>query len=413
MIRVNLFSDKMSNTDRKINEYVNNNLKIMIEVYRDYLYMNDGFSVREKLADIFPREFLKQNGERCVDIVEELYEIISSQVIRDYIKPKYEVSLYYIIQWWIDIQDDYENCIPIELEKELIDEINMGEYDENEDGSKVILGLLKESEEYLDFCFEDHDFLPDSLDSIVNLYLSNPELVRIVFQIDLDEYIELMSADMRELYLEKRDENKKEHNNILKEWSEETIIKDIYNSLKLLNEHVVEIREKGEVEISNEIYRMVKILFKKHYGIEVERESEIGHSRKKLGENDFYLYQNTDEYIQIAIGENKVLEGFKQAYGQLLGYLSYNFNFGFTISINKNKTIKNAYEYILEQLKNCEYDEFKITQICEKPFGDEYRYLIKSTHLLPEDISKTMNLYHLILDLNDYYRKKVAIEARK
>lgn len=163
MIRVNLFSDKMSNTDRKINEYVNNNLKIMIEVYRDYLYMNDGFSVREKLADIFPREFLKQNGERCVDIVEELYEIISSQVIRDYIKLKYEVSLYYIIQWWIDIQDDYENCIPIELEKELIDEINMGEYDENEDGSKVILGLLKEIEEYLDFCFEDHDFLPDSL----------------------------------------------------------------------------------------------------------------------------------------------------------------------------------------------------------------------------------------------------------
>lgn len=214
----------MSNTDRKINEYVNNNLKIMIEVYRDYLYMNDRFSVREKLADIFPREFLKQNGERCVDIVEELYEIISSQVIRDYIKPKYEVSLYYIIQWWIDIQDDYENCIPIELEKELIDEINMGEYDENEDGSKVILGLLKEIEEYLDFCFEDHDFLPDSLDSIVNLYLSNPELVRIVFQIDLDEYIELMSADMRELYLEKGDENKKEHNNILKECSEETII---------------------------------------------------------------------------------------------------------------------------------------------------------------------------------------------
>lgn len=48
--------------------------------------------------------------------------------------------------------------------------------------------------------------------------------MRIVFQIDLDEYIELMSADMRELYLEKRDENKKEHNNILKECSEETII---------------------------------------------------------------------------------------------------------------------------------------------------------------------------------------------
>lgn len=412
MIRVNLFSDKMSNTDYKINKYVNNNLRIMIEVYRDYLYMNDGFSVTEKLSDVFPREFLKQNSDKCVDIVEELYEIITSQVIRSYMKPKYEASLYYIIQWWIDIQDSEENCIPMKLEKELIDEINIGNYCDNEDGSKVILMQLKDIERYLDFCFEDHDFLQESLDSMVNLYLNNPELVECIFNVDLDEYIELMSADMRELYIEKRDGNKKNNHIILRKWSEEVIIKDIYNSLKLLNEHVIEIREKGEVEISNEIFRMIKLLFKKHYGLEVERESEIGHSMKKLGENDFYIYQNTDEYMQIAIGENKVLDGFKQAYGQLLGYLNYNFKFGFTISINKKKTIKEAYKYILENLKNSQYNEFKITQICENPFGNTYMYLIKSTHILPEDRSRTMNLYHLILDLNDDYRKKVAIKAR-
>lgn len=183
--------------------------------------------------------------------------------------------------------------------------------------------------------------------------------------------------------------------------------------MKLLNEHVIEIKEKSEVEISNEIFRMIKLLFKKQYGLEVERESEIGHATKKLGENDFFIYQNSSEYIEVAIGENKILEGFKQAYGQLLGYLNYNFKFGFTISINKKKSIKEAYEYILKQLNDFDYDNFKIPQICENLFGKEYMYLIKSTYILLEDEDIKMDVYHLILDLNDEYRQKVAIDARK
>lgn len=411
MIRVNLFSDKMTTTDYKINKYVNKNLEVIIQVYIDYLYMNDGINIEEKLSDAFPRVFLKQNGDKCVEIVEELYEIISSQVMRYYIKPEYEASLYYIMRWWVDIQDNEEDCIPIKLDKELISEINLDNYYDDEDGVKIILSQLTDIKRYFDFCFEDNDFLQDSLDSMINLYLNNPALIDSIFHVDLDQYIGLMSADMRELYIKKRDENKS-NNIILKKWSEDIIIKDIYNSLKILNEHVIEIKDKSEVEISNEIFRMIKLLFKKHYGLEVERESEIGHSIKKLGENDFFIYQNSDEYIEIAIGENKVLEGFSQAYGQLLGYLNYNFKFGFTISINKKKTIKEAYKYILEKLNSCKYNEFEITQICENPFGDEYIYLIKSTHILPEDRDKTMNVYHLILDMNDEFRKKVAIKAR-
>lgn len=415
MIRVNLFSFEMTSTERKINRYINNNLKVMIEVYREYLYMDDGYSIDEKLYDAFPREFLKQNRDEFIDIIEELYEILSSQVIRDYIRPKYEAVLYYIIHWWIEIhQGEEENYIPIALDEKLIEVINNSDYYESEEGVKVILERIKDIHEYLEFCFEDHDFLQDSLDSIVSIYLMNSELVEYIFHIDLDEYIELMSADMRELYIKRRDENKKNNNNItLRKWSEELLVKDIYNSLKLLNEHVIEIKGKSEVEISNEIFRMIKLLFKKLYGLEVERESEIGHATKKLGENDFFIYQNSNEYIEVAIGENKMLEGFKQAYGQLLGYLNYNFKFGFTISINKNKSIKESYEYILKQLNDYNYDNFKLTQICKNPFGKEYMYLIKSTHILPEDEDRKMDVYHLILDLNDEYRQKVAIDARK
>lgn len=414
MIRVNLFSSEMTSTDRKINRYVNNNLKAMIEVYRDYLYMDDGYGIEEKLYDVFPREFLKQNSGKFIDIIEEVYEIISSQVIRDYIKPKYEAVLYYIIHWWIEInQGGEENYIPLELDEKLIEEINSSDYYESEEGIKIILEMIEDIYEYLEFCFEDHDFLKDSVDSMVNAYLSCPQIIEEFLHVNLDEYVELMSADMRELYIEKRDEGEENNNINLIKWSEEILIKDIYNSLKLLNEHVIEIKGKSEVEISNEIFRMIKLLFKKQYGLEVERESEIGHATKKLGENDLFIYQNSGEYIEVAIGENKIIEGFKQAYGQLLGYLNYNFKFGFTISINKNKSIKSAYEYILKQLNNFDYDSFKITQICKNPFGEEYMYLIKSTHILPEDEDRKMDVYHLILDLNDEYRQKVAIYARK
>lgn len=40
----------MTSTDFKINRYVNNNLRVIIEVYRDYLYMDDVISVEEKLS---------------------------------------------------------------------------------------------------------------------------------------------------------------------------------------------------------------------------------------------------------------------------------------------------------------------------------------------------------------------------
>ena len=59
MIKIDLFSDNLTEIDKKVNKYVNENLKTMIEVYRDYINMEDGFSIKEKLLDAFPREFLK------------------------------------------------------------------------------------------------------------------------------------------------------------------------------------------------------------------------------------------------------------------------------------------------------------------------------------------------------------------
>ena len=418
MININLFSEEKQHLDSTIIQYVNDNLKVMVEVYIDYLCMDDKIEIEEKLSDAFSREFIKFNKEKCKDFIYELYDILESHSMRNYIKPKYEFVLYHIMKWWIEVQDDEEDFIPIKLTNELEDKIRNNQFYKNEYGENFILNQLKDINCYFDFCFEDHDFLPDQLDCIVSLYINEPKLVEEFLHVNLDEYVELMSADLRELYNEKKNERKqeqKQEHNI--EWSEELIIKELYNSFRLLSEYVIEIREKSEVEISNEIFRMNKILFKKYYKLELERESEIGHSRKKLGENDFYIYQNNDEYVNIAIGENKLLSGFSHAYGQVLGYLNPNFKFGFTISINKNKSIRDAYQYIIGELEKekdrNKFDDFKIVDISESPFGEECKYLVRSTHIIPEDKERKMNLYHLILDLNDNYRRNVAIKARQ
>ncbi|WP_346889649.1 hypothetical protein [Clostridium sp. UBA1056] len=411
MIRIFLFKEKLTQTDYKVTEYINENLKSMVEVYIDYLRENDGFELIEKLEPIFPRDYLKRKPQECENIVEELYEIIIKHNIRDYIKPKYEYALYHIIHWWIDIQDNEEDYIPRKVDVKLREEIENNE-DYWDEENNVILMAIGNVKNYLDFCFEDQDFLPEFLDNAVSLYLTSPEVVNIMFQYeDLDDYIDLMSVDIRELYLEKRGEMKR---NIEKEpqYTEEKIIKELYNIITQINNQATEMQNKDEVELSNEIFRMSKRLFKCMFDLEVERESTIGCSMKKLGENDIYIYMNNDKFINVAIGENKVIEKFSDAIGQVLGYLNPTFNFGFTISINRKKLIRDAYTFIYDKLGKERYKDFPVKELVKEPFGEEYRYIIKSVHDIPEDSTRTMNLYHLILDLNIEYRRKVAIESR-
>ena len=87
MIDINLFQDKRSYIDNEVIKYINENLRVMVEVYRDYLYDYNGNVVMEILEDVFPRDFIKRNKTKCIDIIDELYELIISRSIRDYIKP--------------------------------------------------------------------------------------------------------------------------------------------------------------------------------------------------------------------------------------------------------------------------------------------------------------------------------------
>ena len=175
----------------------------MIEVYRDYLNENDGWSIKEKLLGSFHRAFMVQN-DHIEELIEQLYEIIYLHTIRDYIKAKYEVTLYYIIKWWIDITKDQEDNILIKLDDKLLTEIIENEEYQFEDEGNIVLEQLNNIENYLIFCFEDHDFTTSFLGDYIKGYLENLLIFQEILNINLDEYLDLMPVDMKELYLEKK-----------------------------------------------------------------------------------------------------------------------------------------------------------------------------------------------------------------
>lgn len=68
-----------------------------------------------------------------------------------------------------------------------------------------MIEVIENVDYYLDICFYDLDFLPEFLGCVVGLYLSDlPVFEQVMTVNELDECIELMDADLKEAYLEKR-----------------------------------------------------------------------------------------------------------------------------------------------------------------------------------------------------------------
>lgn len=400
MIKTYFCGDE-NETYEEINKYVNKNLEHMVKCYIDFSEDNS------ELSNIFPAYKYEDNSKFGQKTLNELYNIIKSDIERGVLKPKYKFLLKCIIEYFLDLQEDGEIFEFLDIDDRLKAQIKI--YDKVYIDEGYDISLIREItslERYKESCFTDWDFDHNLIDMFVNEYIENVNYGKSNGYLSyLDEYIDIMSPDLRELYVECRE--KCDINTL-----ESEIVLKVYSSLRLLEHNVLEIFYDDETKISNQIYRMIGPEIKTSLNVEVNREKPIGRALSKLGEADLYFYKNEPYYKDIAIFENKILEKFKDAFNQLQGYINQNFEFGATISINRKKTISNALEYIKEILNNYENTEIIIDSIEEKPFGVEYPYVLKSVCSVPEDNKKKINIYHLILNLNDSSRVKVAREAR-
>ena len=165
MVRLELFGDNWGNTEYKVTRYVNDNLKTIIRTLIDLLEDDNDFEAE----DFLPRNNLRIDNQTWKQMVYDLEDIVQSEVLRDYIKPKYQYLLYIILWWWDECTDNKDDLITIELDKELIDEIK-DKYVDGEGNCRVLYAITN-YEEYYYLFFEDFTFLPRPLETMVTTYL--------------------------------------------------------------------------------------------------------------------------------------------------------------------------------------------------------------------------------------------------
>lgn len=401
MIALNIINYENIELDMKITKHVNKNIEDAIRVLLDYIEDDPEYDI----DFFFPRDYFERKPEECKRNLYELFEAIKSPVLRNYIKPKYEYSLYAILQWWKEVTDSENELLINQLDNSIIEEIAK-KYPEDE--AEYIVNAISDYDEYEYICLEDFDFLPTQLNELVTLYLRNPQLVKLFSQYDdLDDFVDLMECDLRERYLDARSlVDSKSHISI-----EENILIELYNVLKTIQKRVVHYQRKNETEITADIHDQLRRVLLRTNGIHISREFTMGRALTSIGETDLYFYKEDNEgLIDCTILENKNIEKFLEQYYQLMGYLNHFFKFGITLSINRNKTLLEGHQFILDKLQELKGQEFEPVKIDK--IGIDNNYILYSEHIVPEN-GRRMRVYHMILHLNDIERKDAAVEARK
>lgn len=403
MINVQLRNEDENKTHNKIVQFINKNIREVIRVLLDIMEGDPYFEI----DFLFPRDKYRREPDKCRNSIYELYELISSTVIRDYIKPNYEFLLFNILEWWIESCDEEEELLCFPLNEELRDSINSSNSCDDETKTYVI-NTIQDFNEYVGIIFEDLDFLPDEVNKMTLLYLEKPILAKMFFHYDdLEEFLDLMDCDIRERYLQHLC-NYQPSQEIQEE---QGIIVEILEALKQFQKRVVDFKKFNEVQITASLQETIMRPLNLKFDMQISREYSMGRSSKTLGETDLYIYRQSKGYLEdFTIIENKYIENFEDQYYQLMGYLNLNFKFGITLSINLSKPYQNACDYIYKKLTEQEKGPFKPVYI--KRINIDAQEILISKHIVPEN-NQPMTVYHLIFNLYDEERHEAAKKARR
>lgn len=347
----------------------------------------------EHMQYIFPSYLLREDFGKCKNVIYDLKDYTNDKYPHE-LEPLYEYALYYLIQWYIDITEFDDESM-----------IDTSHLEIKSEDDKYFIENLNNLEVYKEFMFNDWDFL--DVDEFVNIYLKSPSSLK-AFNINLYEYKDLMPKDIRMKCFELKNEN-----NILTD-IKELVIRLIYRSVKLKEKDPKRLNKISETQLSNDIADILETALLEK-GIITAREQPGGFALKGPGELDFFIYSNS-EYVrrEIAIGENKEWGNFEKQVKQLLGYMTENIEFGFTIIFNKSTKL----ETILERRKNIlkgfsvEVGDGRFFETIEIKEGfKEMEDVLVTKHKNPENGS-LFELYHFICNSHRPEREVAARQAR-
>lgn len=387
LLTLDLFDyNSLTDLERNIIKYVNKNVESIIRVLLDYLEDNNGFTPEHFL----PYNNLKIDNDTWNEMVYDLYDIVRSDVIREYVKPKYEFLLYVILQWWDDCIVDSEDLLTNKLDSNLVDKIK-NTYT-SEDGENYVLNAITNFKEYYYIIFTDQDFLPSNLERLIILFLKNPDLYKELFpDINLQEYLDLMPKDLREQFEEL---NYGRCESIKKDLFEHTLLQDLlFCSERLQANHTY--KESLEDEM-NDFIRDLLTCF--GYNLRDQTRQGTSNGGKQAGEVDILVRK---ENIPYSIIEAMRLSSIDKAYisehiDKIYKYDTLGNRCNFIISYVKISNFLKFWQNYLLFIESYNYpfeqDEFTIPLDHQYP---ELKWAV--TNLKRNDI--VTKLYHIVIHI--------------
>lgn len=386
-----------------MSEFVSSIVADIVTCYLDFV--DDGFD----LNFILPEAYVETHDpSECYAVLRGIKARLQSSVMYREIKPLYQYAIFYMIYSWIRFYESYpEEEAPCEIHYIIPDglkDLITTELDSEE--ASLVIQSLEDLREYNTILFEDYDFDEEMTRSLAELAIRNPIIFSALMGYEeLDQYIDVMPADVAEEYLEFREKKSETQQSIS---TEEAIVVAVQNAMNTFAKRVVHHINKSEIELTAELQEKIDDILATNYGVLISREFTMGRAIKMIGETDLYFcMKDSGLTVDIAVLENKNIENFEQQYLQLMGYLNPNFKFGMTVSINRKMTITEAKEKIDADLRSIE-GIFAVVDVYQP--NNDMDYLI-SEHIVPEN-GKTMRVYHFILNLNDKSRVEAAKRAR-
>lgn len=393
----------MIKADTKISESilekVNQNIYFLLEYF---IEMCKGSNYENILEEIFPAHYVRKSRDKCIEVIDELKEYTEDTYLHT-LNPIQQYALFYLIEWWQEV-----------TECELDQKVDEKEIQTEDD--RYIAQNINDIDYYKSFLFYDWDFLEEGLSAHLEFYKIYGPAYEEMVDINLEDYLEIMPDDKKEEYYKakiKFKSNIEADNEEMK--LEQLIVKQIYNAIKSRENDPRRLHLTNETQLSDDIRDIVR---EKLYdnNIIFEREMPSGFAKAGIGECDFYIstYQN-GIYKTLAIGENKEWGKFESQLKQLIGYMTKDVKFGFTIIFNKSVQANTALSKRIEILKNfyVEKNGEKYFQVVDGIFEHkDMKDVLLTRHENPEKKGTYFRIYHFIINANPIEREESALQAR-
>ena len=284
--------------DWKITEYVNKNLEEMIH------FAWDDITETGDIEYYSPPRLVLQSRDECILRIKELWSFSQDYAFHKDLSPVYQYHLYRIIEWYIECFSEIEESpidekMPIhEMDTELKEQIITHYGDEG-------ISCFTDVKSYLGVFFDDSDFLPEFLASVVQLCLNKSPMFDALTSIeDLEEYAELMDGDTFRKFQAIRSQNNMEGKR--QEGKHLEFDEDLKKALLFIqaNPQYWDYDENGINDRLRDLLRM-------KYHVDDQTRQGISLSQKSVGEIDFLVSAGAQP---IAIMEALKLDSVDKSY---------------------------------------------------------------------------------------------------